>query len=60
MGLGEKPLFSHMVEKGKYPYLVVISDILMFYGLYLSQMSRFYRNWLGVGGEISFSNFEIF
>ena len=31
----------------------------MFYGLYLSHMSRFYGNWLRVGGEISFSNFRI-
>ena len=45
---------------GKSAYLVVISDILMFYGLYVSHMSRFYGNWLRVGGEISFSNFEIF
>ena len=58
--VGQKPLISHMVEKGKYAYLVVISDILMFYGLYLSHMSRFYGNWLRVGGEISIRNFEIF
>jgi len=31
--VGQKPLISHMVEKGKYAYLVVISDILMFYDL---------------------------
>ena len=60
MRLGEKPLFSHRWKSGKYAYLVELSDILMFYGLYLSHMSRFYGNWLRVGGEISISNFENF
>ena len=60
LGLGENRYLAIWWKSGTYAYLVVISDILMFYGLYLSHMSRFYGNWLRVGGEISIRNFEIF
>ena len=59
-GFVEKSLIGHMVESGKYAYLVVLSNICIFYALCVSLMSRFCRNRLGYGGEISIGSFEIF